>query len=667
MALLDTIREIVAPADPTQIPPGVELRMRRGREEMLRDAPKRRLCQRFEKGDHYWYLDFQGKLQSQDTVTRPNGTGKPPHRVRNSYNFIRPMVSAKVSNATLKVPGYEVIPSTTDPEDASAARIAEKVATYGYDQWNLRKVRVKGVRLAIGGGGAAYALPYFDSNVGPYTEVLNEETGEVENVGQGEIKVFVFDGNQVYWEAGADFDESPFWAVERAQPVDHVQDRPGFFNGLKLVPDATTSDLPTERRGDNLVIVTEFFERPCPKYPDGRYIVMANGQVICPIEPYPLRDPDGSVVDEPVLHRLQYTLGLDKDDDLGLTWQLIDSQRTIEDCLNKLVEWKNRCLNPKMKAPVGSIVTPPDDTPGAVVYYNPVMGEKPEWETPPQIPQSLFQIFDVTRDVMREIAGDEQIDAAPDVAARTVQQVIEQSQARWAYFLAALAEWDSQIMRHCLTLVQLHYTEPRLLKIKGRMGPERLPDFQGADLMGQVDVRVNPRSLEVQSQKQVVDRTLAFADRGWLSPQAAMGIINGGTAEKLGESYELDVAKANQVIAKIRDGSVMQIPNRLETNPVTGQLEEIPGWMPRDGIDNTEIWKAVLSDWMKTEDWDRLPPQQQEVGNLIFKGLLQIEALEQARMMAAQTAQAEQQGMNNAAKEQQAKPSPDQRSLDEQN
>jgi hypothetical protein len=75
-------------------------------------------------------------------------------------------------------------------------------------------------------------------------------------------------------------------------------------------------------------MVTDYFERPCPKYPEGRRLRIANGRVICPEEPYPLRDHEGKVIDEPILHRLVYTHDPEADQDFGLTWQLIDFQRS---------------------------------------------------------------------------------------------------------------------------------------------------------------------------------------------------------------------------------------------------------------------------------------------------------------------------------------------------
>src|SRR4051812_21431349 len=157
-----------------KVPDDVRECLDRGRKAMLKDAAKRRLCMRFERGDAYWFVNSKGGLSAQPTVTAPDLTGKPLHRIRNAYNHIRPLIEDKVSTATSRVPSYEVVPSTSDPDDRSAAGLSQKVALYGYDRWRMRKARMKVVKSAIAQGGDGFAFPYFEPDVGPYTLVGDE-------------------------------------------------------------------------------------------------------------------------------------------------------------------------------------------------------------------------------------------------------------------------------------------------------------------------------------------------------------------------------------------------------------------------------------------------------------------------------------------------------------
>ena len=200
-------------------PKDVEERVKRGRKRMQEDANLRRLCWKFWKGDHFAYLDSRANLQSQPVTVNPNGTGKPRHVVRNAWNLIAPIVEGKVSAATRRVPNYEVNPSTPDPNDRGAAKVAEKLLIYGHNKWRIRKVIVDLVTYAIVHG-EGFVWPYFDNTIGPYIDVTDEEgnpTGE--KVGVGEIRHRTYGGNQCYWEPGCSFDDSRWWGIEEARPA----------------------------------------------------------------------------------------------------------------------------------------------------------------------------------------------------------------------------------------------------------------------------------------------------------------------------------------------------------------------------------------------------------------------------------------------------------------
>jgi hypothetical protein len=644
-------------------PPDIDQRIRRGRDATLKDQPRRRLAHKFWNNEQFWYLNEQSQLRALDTVTHATGGGKPPHRIRKQLNFIRPIVEGKVSAATQRVPGYEITPSTTDPEDVAAARLAQQVAFYGHDQWHLRRATVKAVTLALVQR-EAFVLPYFDPNHGPFTPVPDDE-GNVEWVGQGEIKVRVFSRNQVGWEPGTDFEDSRWFYTEDAVPVDEIEALPGFFGG-KVAPDANTAELPNDKGQEpgNLALLTRYYERPCQKYPMGRLLTMANKRVILPEEPYPLVGPDGEAVDEPVLHRLSYTVN-PEGDDLGLVELLIDPQQTINDCWSKLLEWKNRCLNPQIMAPIGSLdgLPRPDDVPGAIKYYRPVGGQVPSWEKPPAVPTELMSMLQSGIEFMRAIASDVDIQAEPDVAAKSMQQAVETSRQRWQSFLGDLSEWHSRLMRACLTLCQRHYTEERLIQIRGQYGWEPIASFTGQDIRGQVNVRVNTGSLEVKSRQSVMNEVqwLVTMYPGAISPQAAMAAIHGGSAEGLLKSYELDVARANELVQKIRTQGTGLLAEPL--GPPTPEMPMgRPAWMPRQQ-DNPEVWKQVIGDYMKTPDFDSQPPEVQEMFNLVWDGLMFLEQQEQMKQAAQQQQMAEGLGMANAAAPQLPAAMPDQQAI----
>jgi len=147
-----------------------------------------------------------------------------------------------------------------------------------------------------------------------------------------------------------------------------------------------------------------------------------------------------------------------------------------------------------------------------------------------------------------------------------------------------------------------------------------------------------------------------------------MAAINNGTAAGLVESYELDLARANDVIQRIKDGSFMEEANRqtftgegTEVDPMTGEevqfTTEVPGWLPRP-FDNVRVHKQVFEDFMKTTDYESLDAVGKEACALYYDTLLKLEAEQLAKQQQAQQAVAQDMGMKNAAAPQGASPLP---------
>lgn len=684
MSLLDRAKEKVKPADPRIVPPDVQERMSRGRKKMREDYFKRELCKLHLKGESYHFLNDKGAMRWQET-NQGVGAGRPAHRVRNKYNMIRPMVDAKVSSSTTRVPGYEINPSSTDPEDDSAARLASKLARQGYEKWYLRQARVKGVTMAVGQGGKAYAMPYFDPMVGPF-RLVETEDGQTGLVGEGEIKVLLCDGNECYGEPGVEFYHSRWYVIEHSRPISEVESWPGFYGGA-LVADARDGATEGDEPSEGKTLVTMYFERPCPRYPQGRWLTMVGGKQVIPERTYPMRQ-QGRVLDEPCIHQLSYRLDPD-DDGLGLTWELIDFQRTYQDAMNKSIELKNHALIPQLLAPRGSNPKVTDAAGDTILYDGSI---PPQWRPAPDpgILGQLQNIIERCLNDMRFVASDTDVQAAPNVATGSINAVIQQAANRWSQFIAEIAEWDSKIMRHCLMLAQEFYTEDRVLKVRGRFGWEPQATFRGADIMGQVDVTVNPASIETHS-RQAMLQTLAWIQAnfpGYVRPEVAIEVaLHGVAIESVIESFEFDKARANQIIQSIRDGSIMSWPTRTENDPRTGQpmiepvideatgqpvmemgpdgatpvpmmrAQQIPGWMPRP-FDNAEVQMWVFSQWLKTPDANTLPEEMYAAAMMIFDAFKMLLDTQAAQAMEAQTAMAEEAGAKNAAKPTEAKPMP---------
>lgn len=665
------------------IPKSIRDAIKRGREQMRKDAALRTVCQKFFEGDQYWYVNSKRGVSFLPSALIDVQGGKPLHRIRNTYNFVQSLVEGKISAASQRVPGFQVDPASTDEADYEGARIAEQVAIWGYDQWRWRRETNKTIQNAIvQREGFVYPTIKY---VGPFTN----------GKGTPEIELLNFTRSQVMWEPSMDFEESPWHAVERAMLPDDVKRIPGYIGG-SLAPDAKTSELPEHKKSDEMAAVVEYLERPCKDYPRGRRCWIAGGRVIVDYrkdpeagedadwyEPYPSTDAKGVTTSDLVIHRLSYTVNANGDD-LGMVERLIDLQRTVNDCWNKILELKNLALLPQMTGPEGALRSPLNDVPGAYFAVRP--GAVVQWRDPPspQLLQHLMQIMEKAVEHMRLLAADVDVQPEARLTTGTAQAAIETSQNRWQSFLGDLADFHSRLMRHCLTLVARFYASERVVQIRGEYGFEDPVSFTGEDLRSQVNVRVTPGSITAKSRQQTVQdlQMVAQLFPGSVMPEAVLGALNGGNAENLLQSYEKDIARAWRTVKRLEKGpqAMSMYPPRLEAQIVgpqvgvdeTGQpiygpvgmpdplsgmpfsqtaMVPVPWWMPRK-MDNIAIWKQVVSDFMKTTKYDGFDAETQHMFELVYDGLEKREQDRLVQVSAQSQDVASQLGAQNAAKPQ---------------
>lgn len=619
MAALADVADV---ARTSAVQPDVKQKTDRGRARTNEGKPLAEECLQFWRGNQYVYRNRDNILTSQATLY--GSEGLEPHRQRTTRNMILDVVAQETSAATQRIPGYEITPSTTDPEDIGAANISKRIADYGYEQWRIDDMSVRGVEYAVIQG-EAFAWPYFDNTIGTPLS----DTG----VCTGDVRVRIFGRNQVGWEPGVLFDDSRWLYVDTAEPIDRVKKWPGYLGGELQ---ADTIEASQDKAATNLVRVTHYLERPSAEYREGRHLVIANDRRILPDASFPCRRKgkggEDEYVDEPALIKLSYFLDPESERDMGLVEHTLDPQRTINDCVNKGLEWKNHALIPQILAPAGSISERRTDKPGAVINYIPINGMAPTWAPVPSIPPELRQMKEEAQSDISLIAAQTVIPSQVE-SGDAIQALIEKDANRRREFISRLAKWHARIMRYCLYLVQNHYTEERTLMINGEFGVEPLSDFLGAHLRGQCDVTVLPASLEPKTRESIAAQVMGFADRGWITPEKAMAAINAGTAGNLVESYERDISRSRLVIRKLRAFGVAS--------------GEVPTPRP---FDNLDVLTHELENFMKSNAFDASPDFTQEACMQYWNAIQQLMAEKAAKDAAAQQQQAMALGAQNAAR-----------------
>lgn len=683
------------------VPTDVEARLKRGRTGLEEVVARRQLGIRFANGNHFSELDDTGtKLTDISTSVAAQGGEKPDHRVRRSHDIISPMLKRKISSATQREPEWESTAVTSDPEDYAASRIAMRLAKAGYELWGFPNAETKALWWAMVTE-EAFGRAVWNGNVGPYIDVSQHPEAEVEEPpgsgqypyrgqpdpenpqfrGRGEIELVIYSGLEVLWEPGVDFEKSRWYAVEHARSIEELEDEPGFLkvpNG-KLQPDAATissRSTAREKKGAKLVIVTEYFERPCPKYPKGRWGTYAGGRKIFKDEDYPMVDGKGQVVDVPCLRRLIYDVDGASDRARGLVQKIVDVVRSYDQAINKQSEYSQIGLVAQILAAEGVLLTDPTDEPGLVLEYDRTLanGEKPEWRENIQFPSELFEMEDRAKQRFTDISFDQDIPNQVE-SGTAINSVVELSRVAWQKFVDDFDRFRSGLMSDCLVIAQRKYGADRILKFRGTTGWEPVGDFTGADIRDQTDVAVKQSAANTQTRQQIEQRIMQLVQTfpGVFPPEVVIEALNSAHPEKLIQGYEEDIGRAHRVIEQLRDGTFWNQPMRPAL-PGEEVLEEIggdptlplgerggrpmvPGWLPRP-FDSLPVLKSAIENWMKTDDWDRSPRKVKDASLFYYQKLLDLETQAKVREEEVQTQVAEEQGMVNAGKEPEPKPSP---------
>lgn len=676
-----------------EIPQDVEARLKRGRAGLAEVQARRLLGIEFANGNHFSELNRDATaITNLSTTAIALGGEKPDHRVRRSNDIVSPMLKRKISAATQREPDWESTSATPDPEDYAASLISLRLARAGYSLWGFPPAEAKGLWWAMVTE-EAFGRANWNSNVGPFEDVSSHpdaeyedpETGERPYEGQpdpekpvwrgrGEIAITVYSGLEVIWEPGVDFEDARWYAVEHARSIEELEDEEGFIKlpGEKLRADARTASegrtITREKKGSNLAMVTEYFERPCRKYPKGRWATYANGRKIFADDDYPMVDAEGNVVDTPCLRRLVYDVDASSDRAKGLVQQVIDTVRGYDQAVNKQSEYSQIGLVAQLLTVEGALLTDPTDEPGLVLEYDRTLagGEKPEWRENITFPSELFEMEERAKARFSDISFDE--DVPPQLeSGKAIGQATELNRSAWQRFIDDFDRWRSELMSDCLVIAQRRYGADRVLKFRGTTGWESVSDFEGADLRNQTDVRVRVSATQALSRPQIEQRILQLAQtfQGVFPPEVVIEALNSATPEKLVQGYEEDVGRAHRVIEQLRNGTFWNQPDRpaLPGEEPTGvdmrNNPTVAGWLPRP-FDSLPILKSAIENWMKTDDWDRSDQQVKEASLFYYQKLLDLESQQAQREAEQQNALAEEQGMANAAKEQGPKTPPSQ-------
>lgn len=492
----------------------------------------------------------------------------PSWRVRLTINKVRQYVIREISRLNSSRPRGFVLPRTTDSQDAAIATAAEDLHDYLADIVDLELQQlIADLWCCFTGNG--YLKVYWSDEFDFKTEANGKVCVEPRSP----------------WHIFVPFMDEPLidnqpWVMDVAvKPADWVAQT----FGVVLQEENTNSGDVLEERMFNAmqinekssvtqgVLVKEVWIKPCPTYPAGAYVRVAQNRVLVeqPKEEYddqgnqlPMEKP-GLWQPWPYVH-MQYPyvqrIHTLSNRFYGTTFvdDLISLQRQYNRSRSQVIENVNKVARPIWVVQRGSVDTRTLTTePGAIVQH--IAGSAPpRQEQPAQIPQYVFLNIDQTKEEMDGVASQHEVtqgSVPPNVEAATAISFLQEKDDASLFSAVHFKERAYQkIGQQMLSLVGQYWDSERMVRVVGRNRNYESFLFKGSDLKGNTDYRITPGSGTPQSRAARKAELMELIKMGIIPPHKGLAYLDMPELGKLYEEMQIDAKQAQRENVKMANG-----------------------------------------------------------------------------------------------------------------
>lgn len=567
------------------------------------------------EGDWFVVGAFARGHQYVEWSSRDNRLNVPPaprNRIRIVINLMQPKMRARLAKFLKNRPVPVVVPATTDLDDRLDARATTKALDFAWQKCQLEAAYGQALRWsAITDHG--YWWFSWDSKALAKVQIVDELTKQVtiQSLPVGDIDIEV--GSPFELVVGdptlSAIGDQPWIIRVKRRLMSYIEarydkkakfvspdgdDRGGEAAGDRYAQQlgrlaahaggagaslTQTSESSGKARGEPYVLVKEYFERPCDKYPKGRYIVVGGGVILREQDelpffhdfkknPYPCVD----FVDFPQVGQYWGTT---------IAAQVVQPQREYNLYHSKLAEHQRLMPHPKLITYKQHGLQPGVWTAdaGEVIVANwiPGLPEIKPWHPPPISPdiwkgcevikkeiEDIFQIFPESEGrVGQSTSGfqtnllQEATDAvhAPDIRAHEL----------------AIEEAAYKVRR----LMKLGYAPERLLSITGKDFEPESFEFHRDDIDETADIRVQAGSALPTLKAAKTQAVMEMWTSGILgdpadpqSRQKALSMLEMGGSEEIYDSVRKDEEMAKVENKSFANGEDVADPEFFENHDV---------------------------------------------------------------------------------------------------
>lgn len=561
----------------------------------------------------------------------------PYYVVRIVINQIRKIVRKEISRLTAQKPNAYVIPSTTEDADVFAAQAGEQIWDSLWRRLKFNKTLREAIfNQAVYGNG--FIKSYWDpSKTDPGYEQLVDpsmpnmptmpnDASELfmQQVPSGDICIESINPFHIFVPdlLALDIEDQPY--VIHAQ----IKNNSWIKQNLGVDPSGNSGESVDEQmqtilgvnRNDNKkdqTIILEIWVKPgyIPELKNGGMFTLVGDQIIQGFDKYPYDHGQYPFTKlDAMMSGKFYNTSIVED--------LIPLQRELNRSRAQLIESKNKMSKPQLMAERGSVDARKITTePGQLIEYSP--GFNPPTPLSLQnLPSYVTEEINRLYDDLSDLSGQHEVSngsTPPGVTAATAISFLqEQDESLIAPQFTSVEEAIEKIAAQCLYYVKMYWDEKRTIKIVGVEGTFDVQTFQGTDLRGNTDIRVESGSSLPTSRAAKQAFLMDLMKMGFIPADKGLELMEIGGLNRLYEQLQVDKRQAQRENAKMRVVTEEDVQQQVATwqqanpsattDPNTGMPLSPPLIVATNTWDNHALHIEAHNNYRKSQSFESADP-----------------------------------------------------------
>lgn len=498
---------------------------------------------------------------------------KSPYKTRITANRIQPIVRTELAKITKSKPIMNVIPASDSEEDIASANIGDKVTSYIEYELDCQKSDKECILWGLTTE-AGYIKPFWDITKG---DKIDDTTKT------GDINIDVVSPFEVKYDPSAKkWSEVRWLAFEKARDVYYVKQ---MYNKDVTPDDTLVSSNIFESQLKNLnsnfatafkpmkngVKVTEYWEKPTPKYPKGRRVTFANDVLLLSEEDIGFGENDNTERELPLFPFFHIKVP-GRVQGMSIVEQLMPIQKEYNLTRSQIVDHRKYMTNPKWIAESGTLIEDITDEPDQVIEYRPGSAP-PHRDQPTDMSQGIYKNLEQCIEEFYFISGQQEVShgsTPPGVTSGiAISFLEEQDDTKLGPSIANWIDCKQAYMSYLLKMIRFKYDIPRTIKLVGDNNKVEVMQFEGSQLTS-TDVRIQEGSMQQNSKTAKLELVSNLVKLGLLNVQNP---VEKDFALKL---FDLDIGSELQKAEQEQQQQLAEQQAQMPQSPVHQFLNSLP-------------------------------------------------------------------------------------------